>query len=76
MNIRYRIINIDSGIATLRNVKTLEEQSIPVEILRGKFIYSYCYTAHSCQGCSIDDDIIIYDWNKPYVKQRMVFMLR
>ena len=74
VNIRYRIINIDSGIATLRNVKTLEEQSIPVEILRGKFIYSYCYTAHSCQGCSIDDDIIIYDWNKPYVSREWFYV--
>ena len=74
VNIRYRTINIDSGIATLRNVKTSEEQSIPIELLRSKFIYSYCYTAHSCQGCSIDNDHIIYDWNKPYVSREWFYV--
>ena len=27
---------------------------------------SYCYTCHSKQGCSVDDDIVIYDWSKWY----------
>ena len=74
VNIRYRITNIENGIITLQNVKPLEEKSIPIDILRDRFIYSYCYTAHSCQGCSVEDDIVVYDWNKSYVSREWFYV--
>ena len=46
---------------------TDEKQNIELKVLRKNFIYAYCYTCHSKQGCSVDDDIVIYDWSKWYV---------
>lgn len=45
---------------------TNEKQNIELKVLRKHFIYAYCYTCHSKQGCSVDDDIVIYDWSKEY----------
>ena len=42
---------------------TCERQGIVRKLLQKHFIYAYCYTCHSKQGCSVDDDIVIYDWS-------------
>ena len=42
---------------------TCEKQGIVRKLLQKHFIYAYCYTCHSKQGCSVDDDIVIYDWS-------------
>ena len=42
-------------------------------MLRKHFIYAYCYTCHSKQGCSVDGDIVIYDWNKWYCEREWFF---
>ena len=42
-------------------------------MLRKHFIYAYCYTCHSKQGCSVDGDIVIYDWNKWYCEKEWLF---
>ena len=74
VNYRYKITNITNDIIMLQNVKTMEEQPIYIDTLRASFIYSYCYTAHSCQGCSIDDDVIIYEWKHPRVTKEWFFV--
>ena len=74
VNFRFRIMGINGEIMTLQNIKTLEEQTVLKSKLRTNFIYSYCFTAHSFQGCSVDDDIIVYDWNKPYVSREWLFV--
>ena len=52
---------------------TGEKQNIELKLLRKHFIYAYCYTAHSKQGCSVDGDIVIYDWNEWYVSKNWFF---
>ena len=74
VNIRYKIIKIDGNVLTLQNVKTMEVLTIVRDKLRTNFIYSYCFTAHSVQGSSIDDEIVIYDWNKHYVSRQWVYV--
>ena len=74
VNFRYTIVNIDGNIFTLQNVKTMEELTILKDKLRSNFIYSYCFTAHSVQGSSIDDETVIYDWNKGYVSRQWVWV--
>ena len=61
MNFKFRISNIAGNIVVLQNVATNEKQNIEQH-----FIYAYWYTCHSKQGCSVDDDIVIYDWSKWY----------
>ena len=66
VNFKFRIVNIVGNDVVLENVATNEMQRIELKLLRKHFIYTYCYTCHSKQGCSVDDDIVIYDWNKWY----------
>ena len=61
VNFKFRMSNIVGNIAVLQNVATNEKQNIEQH-----FIYAYCYTCHSKQGCSVDDDIVIYEWSKWY----------
>lgn len=74
VNITYEISSIDGGIITLKNVKTFHEQTIHISYLRKNFIYASAYTAHSKQGCSIDGDIVIYDWQKWYVSRQWFYV--
>ena len=37
------------------------------------FRLSYCNTCHSEQGCSIDEDITIFDSNTPYVNKYWIY---
>ena len=73
VNFRFRISNIVGDIVVLQNVATNEKQNIELKVLRKHFIYAYCYTAHSKQGCSVDGDIVIYDWNEWYVSKNWFF---
>ena len=73
VNFRFRIVNIVGNIVVLQNVATGEKQNIDLKLLRKHFIYAYCYTAHSKQGCSVDGDIVIYDWNEWYVSKNWFF---
>ena len=66
VNFKFRISNIVGDIVVLENVATDVKQNIEMKVLRKHFIYAYCYTTHSKQGCSVDDDIVIYDWSKWY----------
>ena len=66
VNFRFKISNIVGEIVVLQNVATNEKQNIELKVLRKNFIYAYCYTTHSKQGCSVDGDIVIYDWSRWY----------
>ena len=66
VNFKFKIVNIVGNDVVLENVATNEKQRIELKLLRKHFIYAYCYTCHSKQGCSVDDDIVIYDWSKWY----------
>ena len=74
VNFRYKIISLNSTMGILQNVKTKEEHPIHIDTLRANFIYSYCYTAHSTQGCSIDGDVVIYEWTHPRVTKEWLFV--
>ena len=63
VNFRYEIINISDPWITIANIKTREEITLHIGILRSHFIFAFCYTCHSVQGCSIDDDVTIFGWN-------------
>lgn len=70
VNFRYEIVELHyedkNDYAILENIKTKERQIITLFNLRNFFIFAYCYTAHSKQGCSVDGDIVIYDWMRSY----------
>ena len=66
VNFKFKIIQIEGNDFVLQNVATGEKLKIVRWLLRKHFIYAYCYTAHSKQGCSVDSDIVIYDWSKWY----------
>ena len=66
VNFKFKIIHIEGDNFVLQNVATEQKLKIVRWLLRKHFIYAYCYTAHSKQGCSVDSDIVIYDWSKWY----------
>ena len=74
VNFRFKIICVDNRNIRLQNIKTMETQTVSIDVLRDKFIYSYCYTAHSCQGCSIDDNVIIYDWTNEHATKEWFYV--
>ena len=62
VNFKYVIRHITDEVALLENVATNEKQFIPLNLLRKHFIFSYCFTAHSVQGASVDESITIFDY--------------
>ena len=71
-NYRYEVANNDRFI-TLKHTCTGDMIDVKIYLVRKHFIYAYCFTAHSKQGCSVDGDIVIYDWNKWYVEREWFF---
>ena len=53
VNFKFRVSHIVGNIVVLQNVATNEKQNIELKVLRKHFIYAYCYTTHSKQGCSV-----------------------
>ena len=46
---------------------------IPKTTAKHNFIHGYCRTCHSYQGSSIDDNIIIFDWNFIHVNRKWIY---
>ena len=70
VNIRYKIININSDLITIQNIKTRQTYDVYEAILYKHFRYGYCATCHSCQGASIKNHITIHEWNKTHLVSR------
>ena len=65
---QYDIVKIlDRGLL-LKNVKDGKLHPLPLDYARASFIFASCCTAHSAQGCSIDSEITIFDYNHFLVK--------
>ena len=73
VNLKFKITEINKSMVTLENVATKLQQEINLKKLRQNFIYASCYTCHSKQGCSIDGDVIIYDWMYNYVSKEWLY---
>ena len=73
VNLKFRITEINKTMVTLENVATGLQQEINLKKLRQNFIYASGYTCHSKQGCSIDGDVIVYDWMYNYVSKEWLY---
>ena len=73
VNFRYEIISITDPWITIANIKTREEIVLHVGILRSHFIFAFCFTCHSVQGCSIDDNVTIFDWNHHLISREWLW---
>ena len=73
VNFKFKITEIKKTMVTLENVATGIQQEINLKKLRQNFIYVSCYTCHSKQGCSIDGDVIVYDWMYNYVSKEWLY---
>ena len=73
VNLKFKITEIKKNMVTLLNEATRILQEISLKKLRQNFIYASCYTCHSKQGCSIDGDVIIYDWMYNYVSKEWLY---
>ena len=68
VNFQYDIVLIlDEGLL-LKNVKDGKLHPLPLDKARSSFIFASCSTAHSAQGCSVDSEITIFDYNHFLVK--------
>ena len=68
VNFQYDIVKILDGQLLLKNVKDGKLHPLPLDKIRSSFIFASCCTAHSAQGCSIDSEITIFDYNHFLVK--------
>ena len=69
-NIRYKILCINSRGITIENIKDKKKYTLTEELLNKHFRYGYCATCHSCQGASINNNIVIHEWDKSYLVSR------
>ena len=69
-NIRYKILCINSSGIIIENIKDKNKYMLTEELLNKHFRYGYCATCHSCQGASIDNNIVIHEWDKSYLVSR------
>ena len=68
VNFQYDIVLIlDEGLL-LKNVKDGKLHPLPLDKARSSFIFASCSTAHYAQGCSVDSEITIFDYNHFLVK--------
>ena len=74
VNIKHEITEVKQGTVELKNVKTNEIKTLAIKYLRSHFTYAYCYTAHSKQGCSVDGEIIVYDWQRWYCSRKWIWV--
>ena len=69
-NIRYKILCINSRGITIENIKDKKKYTLTEELLNKHFRYGYCATCHSCQGASINNNIVIHEWDRSYLVSR------
>ena len=69
VNFTYDIVKIDNDILLLKNVKTKDIQPLHKDKVRKNFIFAWCSTCHSAQGCSVDEEITIFDYNQFFGKK-------
>ena len=69
-NIRYKILRINPWGITIENIKDKKKYTLTEELLNKHFRYGYCATCHSCQGASINNNIVIHEWDKSYLVSR------
>jgi hypothetical protein len=50
-----------------------EPYTVPIKSIKANFIHGYCRTCHSYQGSTIDDDIIIFDWQHYCVDKKWLY---
>ena len=69
-NIRYKILCIKSSGIIIENIKDKKKYTLTEELLNKHFRYGYCATCHSCQGASINNNIVIHEWDRSYLVSR------
>ena len=69
-NIRYKILCINSRGITIENIKDKKKYTLTEELLNKHFRYGYCATCHSCQGASINNNMVIHEWDRSYLVSR------
>ena len=73
VNYKYEVVEVKDDALTLKHTATDKTITLNIDLVRKNFIYAYCYTAHSKQGCSVDGDVVIYDWNYRYADKNWFF---
>jgi len=61
--LQYDIVKVLDGALLLKNVKDGKLHPLPLDKASSSFIFASCCTCHSAQGCSVDDEITIFDYN-------------
>ena len=61
VNFEYEISSVNCDSLVIKSVSKNEQFEVPLKTIRTHFIFSYCGTAHSQQGASIDSTITIFD---------------
>ena len=67
VNYRFRIVSISKNTIKLENVKSKQQYMTDIATLDKQFRYDYSTTCHSAPGASIDDKIVIHEWEKSHL---------
>eukprot|EP00438_Fugacium_kawagutii_P014503 Skav208988 [mRNA] locus=scaffold395:76378:79443:- [translate_table: standard] len=63
VNFEYEIVAVCDTCLMLKDIKSGKVQGLNKDKVRASFIFASCSTCHSAQGCSIDGDLTIFDYN-------------
>ena len=72
-NYSYVIKEIGQNVFTVIEPVDNVEMTFDISILKKHFKLPYCYTCHSVQGLSLDEEITLFDCNTPYVDRHFVW---
>ena len=67
VNFEYEIMSVNDRSLTIKSVCDNATFEVPITTIRSHVIFSYCGTAHSQQGASIDSTITIFDYKHFFI---------
>ena len=74
MNFAYEIKSVSDKGLTIKSVCNNATFEVPISTIRSHFIFSYCGTAHSQQGASIDSTITIFDYKHFFITAEWIWV--
>ena len=73
VNFEYIIKAVKEGSIVIKELHASTSLELKLDVIRKRFIHSYCRTCHSFQGSSIDGKITIFDWRFFFVNRKWLY---
>jgi hypothetical protein len=73
VNYEYVVKAVKAGSLVLKELNASATIDVKLDVVIKHFIHSYCRTAHSYQGSSVDGKITVFDWRFFFVSRKWLY---